>query len=298
MDCKTEIKKSSGFKSEKIIVLPRNFLGDVSQHPLANAIYPTDTGFFPAARFHYRERAEGCEQYILIYCIDGEGFFVYDGKRREISKNSLIVIPKGSAHIYGASEKNPWSILWVHFAGVNAQHYICNVDAHNPVLTIPIDKSAKIRQLFVTLISTLEKGYAHNSFIYASQVLAGLLGLIFFADTDHNIEMHDDSLRIEESINFMCEHLNRNLKLDTLAAQVSLSPAHYSYLFKKKTGFSPIDYFLRLKVQKACQYLDMSGMKIKEISTSLGFNDPYYFSRAFRKIMLISPTDYKKVKKG
>ncbi|MGE7057069.1 helix-turn-helix domain-containing protein, partial [Paenibacillus glucanolyticus] len=77
-----------------------------------------------------------------------------------------------------------------------------------------------------------------------------------------------------------------------------LSVPHFTFRFKEATGYSPIDYYLRLKIQLACQHLDLTGQSIKEISHRLGFQDPYYFSRLFKKIMGKSPSDYRDTRKG
>ena len=74
-----------------------------------------------------------------------------------------------------------------------------------------------------------------------------------------------------------------------IARTINLSPFHFYSVFKKKTGFTPIEYFNHLKVQKACQYLLFSDLRIKEIAYQLGIDDPYYFSRLFRKVMGTSP---------
>ena len=60
-----------------------------------------------------------------------------------------------------------------------------------------------------------------------------------------------------------------------------------------KTGFSPIEYFNHLKVQKACQYLLFTDLRVKEIADKLGIEDPYYFSRMFSKLMGMSPGTYR-----
>ena len=77
-----------------------------------------------------------------------------------------------------------------------------------------------------------------------------------------------------------------------------LSPSHLSVRFKKSTGYSPLQYFTQLKIQRACQYLDHTDMEIKEISAALGFSDPLYFSRVFNKLMKASPKRYRLRKKG
>lgn len=66
---------------------------------------------------------------------------------------------------------------------------------------------------------------------------------------------------------------------------------------KQKTGHSPIDYFIQMKMQKASQQLDFTNRSVKDIAMSMGFDDPYYFSKRFKKITGMSPRKYRTVKK-
>lgn len=66
---------------------------------------------------------------------------------------------------------------------------------------------------------------------------------------------------------------------------------------KQKTGHSPIDYFFQMKMQKASQQLDFTNRSVKDIAMSMGFDDPYYFSKRFKKITGMSPRKYRTVKK-
>jgi AraC-like DNA-binding protein len=74
----------------------------------------------------------------------------------------------------------------------------------------------------------------------------------------------------------------------------NLSVTHFSALFRKKTGHSPIEYFNHLKIQKACQYLAFTSMTVKELAFYIGIEDQYYFSRMFTRLMGISPSAYRK----
>lgn len=78
-----------------------------------------------------------------------------------------------------------------------------------------------------------------------------------------------------------------------IAENVNSSSCHFSALFNKRTGFPPIEYFNHLKIQKACQYLQFTQLRIKEIAFKIAINDQYYFSRLFTKVMGLSPSEYR-----
>ena len=86
-------------------------------------------------------------------------------------------------------------------------------------------------------------------------------------------------------------HLHR---LEELAVQAGVSSSHYSTLFRKQTGFSPLDFILRQRVQHAASLLATTPDSITAIASAVGYEDAYYFSRCFRKIMGCSPRAYRK----
>ena len=92
----------------------------------------------------------------------------------------------------------------------------------------------------------------------------------------------------------MQENVERNLTLEQLATYFKYSSSHFSMLFQKETRMSPINYFIRLKIQKACQYIMLTNLKLNEISIKLGFEEPAYFSRIFTRVMGVSPSVYRK----
>jgi transcriptional regulator GlxA family with amidase domain len=69
-------------------------------------------------------------------------------------------------------------------------------------------------------------------------------------------------------------------------------------LFRRQTGFAPIDFVIRLRVQHACRLLDTTELSIGEIAERVGYPDPYYFTRCFRRVMGRAPRLYRKVPKG
>ncbi|MGN6494101.1 MAG: helix-turn-helix domain-containing protein, partial [Agriterribacter sp.] len=98
---------------------------------------------------------------------------------------------------------------------------------------------------------------------------------------------------VRDSIAYMKANIGNPLTVSELAASQNTSASHYAMLFKNKTGSSPIDYFIRLKIKFACQLLKQSELKIGEISVATGYDDVFYFSRIFKKITGSSPSQYR-----
>lgn len=160
--------------------------------------------------------------------------------------------------------------------------HVCEVDFH-----------ANKTRLFEDIYSNLENGYGTENLCYDSLCLTHYLSSFLFNDRFAMVDMRNRQDKVNESILFMRNNLDKMLTLDTLAHSVNLSASHYSLIFRKKTGFSPIEYFNHLKAQKACQYLLFTDLRVKEIADKLGIEDPYYFSRMFTKIMGTSPGEYR-----
>jgi len=106
----------------------------------------------------------------------------------------------------------------------------------------------------------------------------------------------DIARRIEQSITYMKEHLDQPLQAATLAARANISLSHYFALFKCRTGCSPIGYFTRLRMDRACHLLEGTSLTVKEVAAALGYEDPFYFSRVFKSINEVAPSRYRVVR--
>ena len=139
----------------------------------------------------------------------------------------------------------------------------------------------------------LSLGYSINNLMFANLCIPHFLSF-FLYNSQHFYESPAlQSNVVDQAIQYMNQHLDQNISLPELSASYNYSTSRFSSLFKDRTGFAPIDYFLHMKVQKATQLLDFTDKPVKEIASELGFDDPYYFSRLFKKIMAVSPSDFR-----
>ena len=104
--------------------------------------------------------------------------------------------------------------------------------------------------------------------------------------------------KIEQSITYMLRHLDEPLQVATLAARANISPSHFFALFKRQIGCAPIDCFIRLRMQHACRLLDETELSVKEVAATLGYDDPFYFSRIFKSVNRVAPSEYRLLKNG
>lgn len=154
--------------------------------------------------------------------------------------------------------------------------------------------------LFEEIFNTLKNGYSNENLRYAFSMFHFYLGTLRYIQQYRNAGTNqvEDERIVDVAIHYMKENMEKHLSLEEISTQIGYSPSHFSMLFKKQTGHSPLTYFNLLKIQQACLLLDTTDMKINQICYKIGIEDTYYFSRLFSKIMGMSPREYRKSKKG
>ena len=97
---------------------------------------------------------------------------------------------------------------------------------------------------------------------------------------------------IETAIDYIKENYNKNISLDDVSRVVDISPYYFSKLFKEEVGEGFVEYVTNIRIEKAKELLK-SNMPMKEICSMVGYSDPNYFSRTFKKNVGVTPTEYK-----
>lgn len=294
------IKRKDGFSGERALVLPQSVVFEMEKDAYSSILYITDIGYYPKAWYHFRKREEPINQYIYMYCVEGEGWIEIDNQKHTISTNQYFIIPAGTPHTYGSDENNPWTLYWIHFKGKLASVFATDKD--HPIEIKPgIHSRISDRiELFEEIFRTLEMGYSRENLLYASTVFHHYLGTLHYIQQYRSAvnSQNEETDIVTAAIHYMRENLEKKLSLKEISTHTGYSSTYFSVLFSKRTGYSPLAYFNQLKIQQACKLLDFTDMKIKQICHKIGIEDTYYFSRLFNKIMGMSPREYKRTKKG
>ena len=281
--------KMDGFRGERMIVLTPDVFSNFLSNPLIRRMHLTDIGFFPQAKNHFRERKDGIEEYIFLYCIDGEGSIDVKGRTHVLRKNEAFCIPGRTGHRYAASPENPWSILWVHFKGTDTALFpledcrIVQIESESA--------SERMTFLFEIIFKALGTNYTEGNFAYISQALMLILSETYHREKKNSAT--EQNKHITNIIRYMDKHLDKILTLDEIAAEFGLSKSYISSIFQKYARHSVMSFFTNLKMKRACDLLRSSALYIYEIAQQLGYIDVFYFSRAFKKTVGVSPKKYR-----
>ncbi|MCK9507400.1 MAG: AraC family transcriptional regulator [Pigmentiphaga sp.] len=282
---------SEGFKGERSIITPYSIRNFQLNNEFTSSLFITHIGYYPHAKYHFRERIDGAPENILILCDEGKGTIHYHNTVFNLKKNHVFIIPKQEQHAYQADRVNPWSIYWIHFKGVEEDLFS---DILGRVIPLKNFRLQDRLSLFEEMLHNLEMGYNPNNLEYASICLKHFLATIKYQDQFAESYDNESEDIVQQSIYFMKQNLSGKIRLKEIANHIGYSTSHFSNLFKHKTSIPPMDYYNQLKIQKACSLLEFSNMKIKEIAYYLGFYDPFHFSKAFQDEMEISPKEYRK----
>ncbi len=288
------MKKEEGFPGQISFVIPDKIVSSLEDNPLIEDLYITDIGYYPKAQFHFRNRPSGSSQFILIYCTDGEGEIHVNQKIHNIASGHFFIIPAGIAHSYHADKRNPWSIYWIHFSGWKSAGFF---KYSNQCISIELGKTSRKDDrlgLFWEIFSNLERGFSMEVLEYVNLCLPYLLGSFIHAVQYKSVTETKESDSVDLSINYMLENLTKKLKVSEIALEIGYSTSHFCRLFLSKTGHSPMDYFIQLKIQRACRLLENPGLTVSDVAREMGFEDQFYFSRLFHKVMGMSPSKHRK----
>ena len=280
-----------GFRGQRITVYPSYAAGNRHRPSLRLQ----SMGAFPKAAYHYVERPEGCGEYILIWCTDGEGWFILDGVRYVVPKNHYFILPPDRGHIYGSSDESPWSIYWAHFTGEDAPSVY---NSFSGVRDFPDgSRIAEVGSLFDEMLTLMEGHADEDLTAFIDMSFPRLLSAFVYQDIWQRNGTSDGTSNVSlvgKAAHYMEEHLSEKLSLQAICEYLGYSESYVTRIFSAEVGCGPMTYLQRLKVTRSCRLLLNTNLKINQIAFMVGFEDPFYFSKFFTKAKGIPPKEYRK----
>lgn len=234
------------------------------------------------------------DNHLLIFCTKGGGILQIANDMVPFSQNQFCIIPEGFIFKIQSGESDPSVFYTCKFNGEKSKIMEKNFTVVRDLIPSVNNMVANRVMLFDELFNNLTKGFYNANYQYISLTFGHLLATFLYASKTSDDFLEEQNPGIARTIQFMDQNLDKKLTLNEIADEAGYSPSYLTTIFRKNTGYSPLSYFSHLKISKACEYLDFSKFKIKEISFMMGYSDPYYFSKDFQKKIGMSPRNYRK----
>jgi AraC family transcriptional regulator, arabinose operon regulatory protein len=274
--------------------IPGPLIGEQKSNKITSDLYLVEIGehVLPCGQIWKPERAPDYHQ--LIYFSRGKGSLTLNGSKIDIAGGNFCIIPADDSVLISSSPDAECHILTAGFAGIKADSLSSHFGIVRMVLPPVNNLVANRAMLFDELFNNLARGFHNENLEYIHFAFGHLLATFIYAHKKDDSEETYNQVMAQNISDYLNQNLHRKISLSQLAKVAGFSPTYFSSLFSKYTGYAPLSYFAHLKILKACELIDYTTMKIKDISFSLGYSDPYYFTRDFKKKMGISPRNYRK----
>lgn len=245
---------------------------------------------------HVNDRPHGMDGWILNYTAQGVGRINRGARRFLVEPGRMLLFKPLAPHDYGcAPECAEWVHLWVYFFPRPAWYdWLTWPEAAPGILALDLAGQAlqpRVVDLFEELIRQLH-GPQPRRLALATSVLEQVL---LWCDAANPLAGHARlDPRIQRAVDLLCERAESGVTIATLARACDLSPSRLSHLFRAQLGTSPLAWLEQHRIALAKERLHLSGRPIAEIAAGVGFADPVWFTRVFRRRVGLSPREFRR----
>ncbi|GIP23110.1 AraC family transcriptional regulator [Paenibacillus sp. J22TS3] len=229
---------------------------------------------------------------LIHFVLKGKGELILGDETYEIEKGQAFLIPANQVAYYQADEKHPWEYCWVGFMGINSEMYLHNIaQGQDHRYVIDVDDIAFFHSTIDEMLrigsrNTFASSLAIQGYLY--QILARLVH-----ESGEPFEKEKITYSVQ-AINYIEKNYNSGIQINEVAQYLGVHPNYLTALFRQETGETPKQYLMRIRIKKACELLQQTNYSIQVVSNSVGYSDQLTFSRAFKNMIGISPSDYRR----
>lgn len=258
-------------------------------------VKPTTEGIY-----HDHDYAE------LSYILSGKGRYLIEGKEYEVEAGDLVICNPGVMHTHiVVNPKEPTIEFIAGFTDFQFKNMAPNsieLKDNGCIAHMSSKLKQEISMHCYSMIAEKESNQIGRYFMFKAHLMQMLLlimrEILDVKKTDQkgcNFESHNKSYVVNRIINYLNENYESKISLEQIAHNIYLSPVYISKIFKEETGESPINYLIKIRLEKAKDILlNSNNGSIKSIANQVGYDDVYHFSKLFKKYYGVSPLYYKK----
>ena len=239
-------------------------------------------------------RPRGRLDFQLLYIAAGKAHFHFDGKEQIVTAGHMVLYRPKEPQKYEYYGEDQTEVYWVHFTGGNVTNILRSYGLTDDKRVFYCGSGLDYQNLFRTMINELQmckENYAEMLEMYLRQIFIMLQRYFINASKTDNARVVEE---IDKATLYFNEHYSEDISIDEYAQNNHVSVSWFIRNFKHCTGSTPMQYILSKRIYNAEILLQDSAYNITEISEIVGYENPLYFSRIFKKVKGLSPSEYRK----
>jgi AraC family transcriptional regulator, arabinose operon regulatory protein len=243
-------------------------------------------GHFIESDTYYTHRPNGMGEWLIVYTIDGEGFFRTPAGEKACGAGDVGLLRCGVPHFYGTSPGRRWHFVWAHFPGLPETGYL----PEEEVLIHHVVNGHIRKRIYRAFRKVLHDSWERSGLWQplCENAIREIL-LLVAEGTRKKVDP-----RIEHTRHLMSQQMREPIRIDDLANSVGLSPSRLSHLYKEETGESIVESLNRMRIAQAVLLMGHTGRTASEAALDVGFQNYNHFAALFRKQTGLSPREYRK----
>lgn len=262
------------------------------------------TGKFQAPSNEWKHEKFPLGEYELIVMTEGELYLSYDNENFTVKAGEYLILPPSNSYREGFRSAYS-SFYWLHFVipteDIPASSQTSDTSVHSvSVFSIPqtgmVPKLEKMIVLMKQLQDCAKNNYpAFTLNSMTTSIAAELYGQLML---NHTVEASTPNYLQNKQIyldiiDYIQLHISRNIKVSEIAEHFNYNEKYISHLFASMTGLPLKQFILNKKMDAANFFLTDTNMSISDIAKAVGFTDSHNFSRSYKKITGLSPSEYR-----
>lgn len=243
---------------------------------------PPSYGFGPIIR----------NEYVFHYIYEGEGVLYIDNKEFHLTKDQAFVLPANILTYYEASATNPWNYVWIKITGPKAVELLqkAGMTRRHPIF-VSTEPCQRIGLCLGEILKNHDQEYLCMGKLY--EMFHFLIDFSSHRQEEGSKE-EPKSRYIQIVMDYIANKYSEPIRIKEIADVCGLERSYLSKVFKYGTGQTPQEYLLQFRMNKARQLLKNPDISVQNVSYSVGYNDPFSFSKLFKREMGMSPTQWRK----
>ncbi|WP_018755063.1 AraC family transcriptional regulator [Paenibacillus terrigena] len=236
------------------------------------------------------------DYYLVHYVISGRGTFQLRGRTYELGTgDSFFIFPK-EMYKYQADEEDPWHYCWMAFLGTGVDPLLqqLQITPQNPIVHT-VDHR-RMHPLYRRLYNTLQQGDP-----LCELESTGYMKLIFatygrsqtaYSHIPPLDAKSDIERQVEQAVRWLTYQYAEQVSIEQMSHALGYNRIYLSKMFKQIIGMSPMQFLTKIRMERAQSILG-TKLTIDQIASSVGFKDPLYFSKQYKKFHGIAPSEHR-----